>query len=139
MAYWLRPPALDELGLVPAIREHAVQHIEPSGLLVSMMLSCPVRLCQRQSKWRVHLDSRTDVAIIGEVSDGDEAVAEAERLDPDVILMDMRMPGTSGIDATRRILARSPGTGILVLTMYDDDESVFAAMRADARQRPSRS
>jgi len=82
---------------------------------------------------RVLLDSRTDVAIVGEASDGDEAVAQAERLDPEVILMDIRMPGTNGIDATRRILARSPRTGILVLTMYDDDESIFAVMRAGAR------
>lgn len=82
---------------------------------------------------RVLLDGRADLEIISEASNGDETISQAERLEPDVILMDLRMPGTNGVDATRRILARSPGIGILVLTMYDDDESVFAAMRAGAR------
>jgi DNA-binding NarL/FixJ family response regulator len=77
--------------------------------------------------------SAPDLEVVGEAADGREAVSLAERLQPDVILMDLKMPGTNGIEATRRIVAHSPQVGILVLTMYDDDESVFSAMRAGAR------
>ena len=73
------------------------------------------------------------VEIVGEASSGREAVAAAERLRPDVIVMDLHMPDLNGIEATRQILARQPAIGILVLTMLEDDESVFAAMRAGAR------
>src|SRR5690242_19878896 len=72
------------------------------------------------------------VAVVGEAATGDEAVAQAEALQPDVILMDLKMPGLSGIDATRHVVARHPHIAVLVLTMFDDD-SVFAAMRAGAR------
>jgi DNA-binding NarL/FixJ family response regulator len=82
---------------------------------------------------RVLLHGFDDIAVVGVAADGDETLAKAEQLLPDVILMDLRMPGTSGIDATRRILARMPRVGILVVTMYEDDVSVFAAMRAGAR------
>jgi len=82
---------------------------------------------------RVLLQELEEVKLIGEAADGDQAISETERLLPDVILMDLRMPGTNGIEASRRILARNPRIGILVLTMYDDDESVFSAMRAGAR------
>src|SRR4051794_721836 len=69
----------------------------------------------------------------GEAADGAEAVAVCRTAEPDVVLMDIRMPGISGIDATRQILAARPRTGVLVLTMLEDDTSVFAAMRAGAR------
>ena len=82
---------------------------------------------------RVLLHDVEEIEVIGEAADGDQTVLQAERLQPDVILMDLKMPGTNGIEATRRIAARSPQIGILVLTMYDDDESVFSAMRAGAR------
>ena len=82
---------------------------------------------------RVLLQDVEEVEVIGEAADGDQTVLQAERLRPDVILMDLKMPGTNGIEATRHIAARSPQVGILVLTMYDDDESVFSAMRAGAR------
>lgn len=82
---------------------------------------------------RTLLAAEPDLELVGEASSGDEAVAEAERLQPDVILMDLNMPGVNGIAATRRILAVSPHIGVLVVTMFDDDESVFAAMRAGAR------
>ncbi len=74
-----------------------------------------------------------DIEIAGEVANGDEAIAQTASLQPDVILMDLKMPGINGIEATRRILHTSPHVGVLVLTMFEADESVFAAMRAGAR------
>jgi len=74
-----------------------------------------------------------DMTLTGEAVNGLEAVDLAKRFQPDVILMDLHMPELNGIEATRRILQTSPHIAILVLTMYDDDESVFAAMRAGAR------
>ena len=74
-----------------------------------------------------------DIEIAGEVASGDEAIAQTANLQPDVILMDLKMPGINGIEATRRILHTSPHIGVLVLTMFEADESVFAAMRAGAR------
>src|SRR5439155_26042823 len=69
----------------------------------------------------------------GGATAGAEAVALAARQQPDVILMDLKMPGLNGREATRRILQSSPHIGIIVVTMYEDDDSVFAAMRAGAR------
>jgi len=74
-----------------------------------------------------------DMEVIGEAASGDETIARAEALQPDVILMDIKMPGTNGIEATRRILRTSPHIKVLVVTMFEDDDSVFAAMRAGAR------
>src|ERR1700730_17681778 len=75
----------------------------------------------------------TTMEVGGEDTSGEEAVAFAAQSLPDVILMDVNMPGLNGIEATRRILAATPQIGILMLTMFDDDESVFAAMHAGAR------
>jgi len=75
----------------------------------------------------------TLMEVVGEATTGEEAIALAAQCLPDVILMDVNMPGLNGIEATRRILAATPQIGILMLTMFDDDESVFAAMRAGAR------
>ncbi len=74
-----------------------------------------------------------DIQVIGEASTGEETIAKAELLQPDIILMDIQMPGVNGIDATRRIIRTSPNIGIIVVTMFEDDESVFSAMRAGAR------
>lgn len=79
------------------------------------------------------LDSVPDTEVVGEAPSGEEAVSLAAILQPDVILMDIKMPGINGIAATREILAVSPHIGILMVTMLEDDESVFAAMRAGAR------
>jgi DNA-binding NarL/FixJ family response regulator len=73
------------------------------------------------------------VEIVGEASNGHEAVELSTRLRPDVVVMDLHMPDLNGIEATRRIATASPETGVLVLSMLEDDESVFAAMRAGAR------
>jgi DNA-binding NarL/FixJ family response regulator len=82
---------------------------------------------------RKMLSVSPDIEIVGEATNGDEAVAQALALQPDVILMDLKMPGVNGIEATRRILYASPRIGVLVLTMFETDETVFAAMRAGAR------
>src|SRR3712207_1407567 len=82
---------------------------------------------------RALLADARDVEVIGEAASGDEAIDRAEALQPDVVLMDLKMPGLNGIEATRRVVGASPHVGVLVVTMYDDDDSVFAAMRAGAR------
>ena len=82
---------------------------------------------------RVLLEATPEMAVVGEAADGDAVIALAERLQPDVILMDLKRPGANGIEATRRILAASPHVAVLVVTMYEDDDSVFAALRAGAR------
>jgi DNA-binding NarL/FixJ family response regulator len=74
-----------------------------------------------------------DIRFVGEAASGEDAVAQAEALQPDVVLMDINMPGVNGIEATRRILHTSPNIGVVVVTMLEDDASVFAAMRAGAR------
>ncbi len=79
------------------------------------------------------LASVPETEVVGEVSTGEEAIAQAATLQPDVILMDLHMPGQNGIEATRAILRVSPHIGVLVLTMFEDDDSVFAAMLAGAR------
>ncbi|MBA3474724.1 MAG: response regulator transcription factor [Rubrobacter sp.] len=71
--------------------------------------------------------------VVGEAATGEEAVARAAELQPDVVLMDIQMPGTNGIEATRTIVRDSPHIGVVVVTMFEDDDSVFAAMRAGAR------
>lgn len=79
------------------------------------------------------LDSVPDTEVVGEAGTGEEAVRLAAALRPDVILMDLKMPGINGIQATREVLDSNPDIGILVLTMLEDDDSVFAAMRAGAQ------
>jgi DNA-binding NarL/FixJ family response regulator len=79
------------------------------------------------------LDSIATTQVVGEAGSGDEAVAMAQALAPDVVLMDVKMPGTNGIEATRAIMAANPRIAILIVTMFEDDDTVFAAMRAGAR------
>ncbi|MBA2382755.1 MAG: response regulator transcription factor [Chloroflexi bacterium] len=82
---------------------------------------------------RALIDRSSDLELVGEAATGSDAVAVAASLQPDVVLMDLRMPSMSGIEATREILAARPETRVLVLTMSEDDDSLFAAMRAGAR------
>jgi len=79
------------------------------------------------------LTSSSGIEVIAEAGTGEEAAELALGRQPDVVVMDVNMPGLNGIEATRRIVAESPHIGVLVLTMFDEDESVFQAMRAGAR------
>jgi DNA-binding NarL/FixJ family response regulator len=79
------------------------------------------------------LSSVPDFEVVGEAATGEEAVARAAELQPDVVLMDLQMPEVNGIEATRRILQESPSVRILVVTLLEDDDSVFMALRAGAR------
>ncbi|MFC7641219.1 response regulator transcription factor [Streptosporangium lutulentum] len=82
---------------------------------------------------------------LGEASGGEQVIALCREREPDVVLMDIRMPGVGGIEATRQIIAGQPAVGVLMLTMLEDDTSMFAALRAGARgyvlkvPRPTRS
>ena len=82
---------------------------------------------------RYVLGSEPDMEIVGEAATGKEVVEKAAELGPDVVLMDIQMPGINGIEATRRILGSDPKVGVVVLTMFEDNDSVFSAMQAGAK------
>lgn len=81
---------------------------------------------------RLLLEGEPDMEVVGEAITGDAALEMAEALQPDVILMDIAMPGVDGIEATRRVKAASPQVGVLVLTMHRSDEHFFAMLKAGA-------
>ncbi len=95
-----------------------------------------VLLCDDQalvrSGFRMILDAREDVEVVGEAEDGREVIELARQLDPDVILMDVRMPNVDGIEATKRLVAGGSRARILILTTFDLDQYVYEAIRAGA-------
>ena len=82
--------------------------------------------------FRMILEVQDDIEVVGEASDGGEAVQAAADLDPDIVLMDVRMPGTDGIDAARRLVASGGRARVLMLTTFDADDYVYDAMKAGA-------
>jgi NarL family two-component system response regulator YdfI len=82
---------------------------------------------------RALLETAPDITLVGEAGDGAEAVRLAAELSPDLILMDLRMPGVGGIEAIQQIKARDPSVEIVILTTYDDDDQVLAGLHAGAR------
>ena len=82
--------------------------------------------------FRLVIESESDLDVVGEASDGAVALDQVRALSPDVVLMDVRMPGMDGIEATRRVVAEYPSSRVLVLTTFDVDEYAFAALRAGA-------
>ena len=82
---------------------------------------------------RAVLEIEPDLEVSAEAATGEDAVTAAIRFAPDVVVLDLRMPGIGGIEACRRIIAGSPRTNVLVLTMSEDDENLFAAIKAGAR------
>ena len=82
---------------------------------------------------RTLLESEPDMEVVGEAATGKEVVQRCTELAPDVVLMDLQMPEMNGIEATRRIIDLNQEAGVVMLTMHEDDDSVFSAMRAGAR------
>lgn len=82
--------------------------------------------------FRMVLEEQAGITVVGEASDGEEALAAVHRLSPDVVLMDVRMPGTDGIEGTRRIVEECPASRVLILTTFDLDEYAFSALRFGA-------
>lgn len=82
---------------------------------------------------RALFNSVPDIEMVGEAATGAQAISQAEQLQPDVVLMDIQMPEINGIEATRQTVRTSPHIGVVIVTMVEDDDSVFAAMRAGAR------
>jgi len=82
---------------------------------------------------RLLLEMETDIQVVGQATDGREAIRQVEALHPDVVLMDVRMPGMDGVAATRELSARFPEVGVIILTTFEDDETVFDGLRAGAR------
>lgn len=81
---------------------------------------------------RTLFELESDLDVVGEAADGAEALARYEALEPDVVLMDVRMPGMDGVEATRRLKDRWPDARVIILTTFDDDEYVFEGLRAGA-------
>src|ERR1700677_3244502 len=97
---------------------------------ISVLLADDQPLLRRG--FRMIIEAEENLTVTGEAGDGEEAVRLARRHVPDVVLMDIRMPGTDGIEATRRITAGNPAVRVLVLTTFDLDEYAFGALRAGA-------
>ena len=122
-----RPGSRRRLG---GLDDPALRPACGAGGVISVLLADDQPLLRRG--FRMILEAEDGVTVAGEAGDGAEAVELARRVRPDVVLMDIRMPGTDGIEATRRITAAEPGVRVLVLTTFDLDEYAFGALQAGA-------
>jgi DNA-binding NarL/FixJ family response regulator len=102
----------------------------PGGALVRVLVADDQALFRRGLS--VVLSASPDIEVVGEASDGEEAVAKAHELSPDVVLMDVRMPRLSGIEATRQIRSALPATEVLMLTVSDEEEDLYESVKAGA-------
>jgi DNA-binding NarL/FixJ family response regulator len=102
-----------------------------------MTAAIRVLIVDDQSLIRVGLQTllsrKPDIQVVGQAGDGEEALRQVAALDPDVVLMDIRMPGMDGVEATRQLVARNARAGIIILTTFQDDANVFSALAAGAR------
>jgi DNA-binding NarL/FixJ family response regulator len=110
--------------------------VDPDGRWYDVTSPVRVLLADDQALvrtgFRMVLSSHDDLLVVGEAADGDEAVHRTRALDPDVVLMDVRMPRVDGVEATRRIAEQAPRSKVLILTTFDLDEYAFAGLRAGA-------
>ena len=102
----------------------------PVAAMIRVLLADDQELLR--TGFRMVLEAQDGIAVVGEAGDGDEAVVLTTRLDPDVVLMDVRMPGVDGIEATRRLVAAGARARVLILTTFDLDEYAFSGLRAGA-------
>jgi DNA-binding NarL/FixJ family response regulator len=112
----------------------------PEGAPIRVLIADDQALIR--TGFRMILDAQDDIEVVGEAIDGADAVRQFERLHPDVVVMDVRMPSMDGIEATRRLATADPPGRVLILTMFDLDEYVYEALRAGAsgfllKDRPS--
>ena len=107
----------------------AVAAPEPGGP-IRILVADDHRLVR--TGFRVILETEDDLVVVGEAADGEQAVALAAQTAPDVVLMDVEMPGVDGLEATRRITASGAGPAVLILTTFDRDDYLFAALQAGA-------
>src|ERR687894_2671787 len=124
---WLLPVAAcrDVVGATPP-RSTSL----PSARMIRVVLADDLALVR--GGMRVILEAEPDIRVVGEASDGAEAVEQTIQLGPDVVVMDIRMPGVDGLEATRRLQTRLPRTRVLVVTTFHLDEYVLEALRAGA-------
>lgn len=118
---------------MPEWTEKESRHDGPAtdgGALITVLLADDHALVREGT--RRLLEAEPDLRVVAEAGDGAEAVEQAERTQPDVAIMDIAMPGMSGIEATRRIKARQPNVAVLALTAYDDEQYVLALLDAGA-------
>src|SRR5262249_24661426 len=126
---------LEELPQVPGVAGSFVQAIVPRRFAA---ISTLIRVLfvddddLMRAGLHAVLSSDEAIEVVGEAADGTEAVTAARRLAPDVVLMDVRMPGLDGISATRELLALSPSVRVVILTTFEEDDYVFGGLRAGA-------
>jgi DNA-binding NarL/FixJ family response regulator len=129
----VRTGVLDRIGPeLSGLQFNAIRYSGEIGELMIKLLIADDHKMFRQGL-RMLFEMESDIKVVGEARDGLEVQEMAETLEPDIILMDINMPGADGVEATRQILAKHPDRAIIILTMFREDEHVFQAIKAGAR------